>query len=110
MTREEVIDAISNGNSFFHRGTSTVHRIIRYDAPPQFLFGGAESVEYLNRTVAHHELLHVGQYLRNPRISDYGGAGRIHEVLPSFIGTPEIYGGFSLMVGAWIYGVWELSN
>lgn len=69
-TLGEVIDAISNGRACLHRSASTVHRIIRYESSAQFLFGGSDSLHYLNRTVVHHELLHLGQYLRNPRIVD----------------------------------------
>jgi hypothetical protein len=109
-TQGEVIDAISNGRACFHRSASTVRRIIRYDSLAQYLFEDSDSLQYLNRTVVHHEQLHEGQYLRHSRIVDYGGTERIYEVLPVYMGTQEIYGVLSLMIVTGIYLKWKLNE
>ena len=74
------------------------------------MIGGRASSVYLNRTVAHHEMLHIGQYIRKPNLIDTRPFGYIHEVIPSFIGTPEIYGGVSLGLGAGVWGVYEATR
>lgn len=59
------------------------------------------------RTVAHHELLHMGQFLRNPNIATGIPFGPLHELIPSFVGTPEIYlGGSSIFAGIG-YGIYK---
>jgi hypothetical protein len=79
----------------FRLDKSTVHLRGR-----RYIFGGRESSRYLNRTVTHHELLYVGQYLRNPGIRDGGIIGIAHEVAPAFIGTPEyLFGAIGALSG-----------
>jgi hypothetical protein len=52
----------------------------------------------------HHEMLHVAQYLRNPGITTTGLIGDFHEIVPSFVGTPEIYGtGTAIVIGGVVY-------
>jgi hypothetical protein len=57
------------------------------------VIGGVENSGYLSRTIAHHEMLHVAQFMSNPEIATRGLGGIVNEIIPSFIGTPEIYGG-----------------
>ncbi len=109
-TQGEVIVAISNGRAYLHRSASTVRRIIRFDSLAQYLFEDSDTLQYLNRTVVHHDLLHEGQYLRRSRIADYGGTERTYEVLPAYMGTQEIYGVLSLMIVTGIYPEWKLNE
>ena len=97
------IKAILESKTTFRVGASTVHQVEN-----GFVIGGRESIGYLNQTVTHHEMLHIGQYLRNPNIIDTRPIGYIHEVIPSFVGTPEIYGGVTIIIGGSAY--WYLTE
>ena len=76
----------------------------------QFIIGGVEDSGYLNKTVTHHELLHLAQFIDNPAISTKGIRGLGNEIIPAFIGTPEIYGGGTVIIGGTVYGGYELSK
>ena len=54
-------------------------------------------------TVPIIEMLHVGQFLRTPNISTSFPAGLVHEIAPSFIGTPVIYGSATTVLGGTLY-------
>jgi hypothetical protein len=69
----------------------------------KFVVGGVESWGYLSRTITHHEMMHMSQFIRNPNITTTGLGAMRHEILPSFIGTPEIYGGTSVLLGGAVY-------
>jgi hypothetical protein len=69
----------------------------------RYVVGGVESSGYLARTVTHHEMMHMAQFIRNPNINTTGLGAMRHEILPSFIGTPEIYGGATLLLGGGVY-------
>ena len=43
--------------------------------------------------------MHIGQYIHHPNIIDTRPIGYIHEVIPSFVGTPELYGGGKIIIG-----------
>jgi hypothetical protein len=105
ITRSQIRAAIIWDVDYFRVGQSTVHRIFRFRGPHEYLFGGKESLGlgYFNRSIAQHELLHVGQYIRNPQIIDYGWVGIFHEIIPSFVGTPLIYGIPTAGFAAFIY-------
>jgi hypothetical protein len=100
ITAEEIGAAIKGAK--YRIGGDTVRKVA-----DGFIFGGRESLSYLNKTIADHELLHVGQYLRKPEIRDSGIAVIYHEFIPSFLGTPEIYvTGTAAGVGG-SYGVYQ---
>jgi hypothetical protein len=72
-----------------------------------FIVGGSTNGGYFASEVADHELLHIGQFLRNPGISTTLPTGLIHEVIPGFVGSPGIYIGGTTIVGG-IYGTNKL--
>ena len=41
--------------------------------------------------------------MRKPNINDTRPVGYIHEIIPSYIGTPEIYGGITAGIGGALY-------
>jgi len=101
------VDQVLRTKTSFRIGQSSVHR-----TADGFVVGGRESTRYLNRTVSHHEMMHIGQYIRNPGINDTRSLiGFVHEAIPAYIGTPELYiGGTAAIVGGavllgkWVYG------
>ena len=98
----EIMNALEHSTQF-KVGASTIHKVSN-----GFIVGGNESLGYLNKTISHHEMLHIGQYIRNPNIIDTRPIGYIHEIIPSFIGTPEIYGAATASMGFAIWGVNEI--
>jgi hypothetical protein len=69
----------------------------------KYIVGGVESSGYFSRTVTHHEMMHMAQFIRNPNINTSGFSALRHEIIPSFVGTPEIYGGATLLIGGGVY-------
>ena len=69
----------------------------------RYIVGGVESAGYFSRTVTHHEMMHMAQFIRNPNINTSGFSAMRHEIIPSFVGTPEIYGGATLIIGGGVY-------
>ena len=102
VSRSDIRGALETQTSF-RVGASTVHHV-----GDGFVVGGRESLGYLNRTVSHHEMMHIGQYIRNPNLIDTRPFGYIHEVIPSYVGTPEIYGGGTIIIGGGLY--WWLNS
>ena len=75
-----------------------------------FIINGSARGGYFAGEVADHELLHIGQFIRNPSISQGFPVGLVHEVVPSFVGSPVIYvGGTTVIVGG-AYGVYRLTG
>jgi len=78
-----------------------------------FVFRHSADTGVFSRATAHHELLHVAQFLRDPSLAQRArGLSRIgrlpYEPVPAFIGSPEIYGPPTLVVSAGgIYFIWE---
>ncbi|XZE42758.1 RHS repeat domain-containing protein [Pirellulaceae bacterium SH467] len=81
-------------NTEFRIGASSLHKI-----GDGYIVGGRESLGYFNRSTSHHEMLHIGQYIRNPNLIDTRPFGYVHEIVPSFVGTPELYGGGVVVIG-----------
>jgi len=102
VSRADIRNVLETRTSF-RVGASTLHRV-----GDGFLVGGRESLGYLNRATSHHEMMHIGQYIRNPHVIDTRPFGYIHEVIPSFIGTPELYGGGTIIIGGGLY--WWLNS
>jgi hypothetical protein len=86
VTSSEIIENLANRTIFRKALFGTVH-----PKASGFLVGGSSRGGYFARISAHHEMLHIGQYLRKPNISSTGLTGLAHEIIPSFLGTPEIY-------------------
>jgi hypothetical protein len=75
-----------------------------------FLVGGSTNGGYFATEVADHELLHIGQYLRNPGINTGFPTGLAHEIVPAFVGSPGIYIGGTTLIGGGFYGVYKLTG
>ena len=72
VTRSDVESVLMN-NTQFRVGASTVNKVDN-----GFVVGGRESLGYFNRATSHHEMMHIGQYIRNPNIIDTRPFGYIH--------------------------------
>jgi hypothetical protein len=96
VSAEEITAQLLNNSEFRLAGNILQSNVNLVDG--QYIIGGVESADYLNRTVMQHEMLHIAQYLRNPGITTTGIIGGFHEIVPSFVGTPEIYGGGTAIV------------
>ena len=92
VTRSDIRNVLEESTSF-RVGASTVHK-----TGDNFVIGGRESLGYFNRATSHHEMLHIGQYIRKPNLIDTRPIGYIHEVIPSYVGTPELYGGGTIVI------------
>ena len=92
------IESVLRNKTQFRVGASTIHRL-----DDGFVIGGRESLGYFNRATSHHEMMHIGQYIRNPNIIDTRPIGYIHEVIPSYVGTPELYGSGTIVIGGAVY-------
>jgi len=78
-----------------------------------FVFRHSADTGGFSRATAHHELLHVAQFLRDPTLlkkaRDLSALGRLpYEPIPALIGSPEIFGPPVLIVsGEAIYLLYE---
>lgn len=78
-----------------------------------FVFRHSSSTGLFSRATAHHELLHVAQFLRDPSLpakaKKMGFLQRqLYEPIPALVGSPEIYGLPTLVVtGLSVYVVYE---
>lgn len=75
-----------------------------------YLIGGSTRGGYFAREVADHELLHMGQFLRNPTITTRGLVGLMHEVAPAFVGSPAIYTGGTMGILCSAYGIYRTAG
>jgi hypothetical protein len=92
VTRSDIRKVLEESTTF-RVGASTIHK-----TGDTFVIGGRESFGYFNRATSHHEMMHIGQYIRKPNLIDTRPFGYIHEVIPSYVGTPELYGGGTVIV------------
>jgi RHS repeat-associated protein len=102
VTADEIMAALANTE---FREAGLLSSSVRQSGNG-FLIGGSTRGGYFASEVADHELLHIGQFLRTPEISSAFPGGLVHEVIPSFVGSPGIYfGGTTLIVGG-TYGAY----
>jgi len=57
----------------------------------RYLLSGASKRGLLTSQITHHELLHLGQYLRSPSTRDTGFVSQTHELLPGLLGSPVVH-------------------
>jgi len=108
VTKTEIVTQLSKNTEF--RLTDTILKSNINKVNGNFVIGGVESTNYLARTTTHHEMLHMGQYLRNPKIKTTGFWKYAHEVAPAYIGTPEIFGTATAVGMGITYGTYELAK
>ncbi|MEY4630766.1 MAG: hypothetical protein RIQ81_886 [Pseudomonadota bacterium] len=68
-----------------------------------FVFQHSADTGIFSRATAHHELLHLAQFLRNPALKVEANqlsfiARQAYEPIPALIGSPEIFGAPTLIV------------
>ena len=73
----------------------------------ELLIGGNTSSSYFNRTVIHHEMIHINQMIKNPTLTRRFPWRSKSEFGTLMYGHAEY---FWPGAGALSYGVWELSN
>ena len=98
VTADELLFQLENNATFLQGGAGNVNNLYlrygdageeiarRYFGGKQFVFGGVDTNTYLARITADHELLHLGQWMRNA-----GARSFAHEVIPAFVGSPSIF-------------------
>jgi hypothetical protein len=102
-----------NNNAKFRRIERLRNARIDVQANGTFVFRHSADTGVFSRATAHHELLHLAQYLRNPSLTLTAGnlsfvRRQPYEVIPALIGSPEIYGVPTLVVsGIVVCVVWE---
>jgi hypothetical protein len=78
-----------------------------------FVFQHSTHTGVFSRATAHHELLHLAQFLRDPSLKVSASqmsflARQAYEPVPALIGSPEIFGAPTLIVsGQVVYLVYE---
>lgn len=104
VTPDEILSVLSKKNTVFKESSFGRARVDP-NSKGGLTLQLSTNKGYLNQTVAHHELLHVAQFLRQPSLynihSTLGRAARLPwEIGPASIGSPEILVGLpSLSAG-----------
>lgn len=103
-------------NSKFRRIDNLGNARIDVTRNGTFVFRHSADTGLFSRATAHHELLHLAQFIRNPSLKTSARnlsflQRQLYEPIPAIIGSPEIFGVPTLIVtGTGAYVVYESSG
>jgi len=100
-TRPAVVEQLLMNSTFESVSLLARARIDRIAG--RYFFQHPESLGWLSRGTAQHELLHLGQFLRSPRLWENSPWRLVHEYIPSLLG-PVFPNSAAVVVGSTMAG------